>query len=416
VIIKHTTRALLVTSSFRQGHEIRKILRSNRQSVALEVAPSQRILLDCLHKNRSNLLLVDQNSVPDLTALDVIAMGQRQSPPIPVILLGARSEDQVLLALQSGAIDALRESEMQRLPVAMKHALHKNPLVENQPERLGGKGLESPRPVDAMRESQKMATIGRLTASIAHEINNPLESITNLLFLMADDPMLSGSTRNYLQMAQHELARVTQISTQTLNFYREAPAPIATDLSRLLDEVLVLYARRIEEKHLAVIKEYEVIEPVTVLPGEMRQVFSNLISNAIEASSAGGQLRLRIRATRHVADGEVRGIRISVADSGSGIPAQVRNRLGEPFFTTKGERGTGLGLWVTQSILQRYGGNLQLHSSVSPRQHGTVFTVFLPTNLRPTILPSTRAAVALEEPAAAVDETTAASAPNSGAA
>lgn len=246
-----------------------------------------------------------------------------------------------------------------------------------------------PRPADAIRDNQKLATIGRLAASIAHEINNPLESITNLLFLIGSDPTLSTDARNYLQMAQQELARVSQISSQTLNFYRESPAPVRTDLSDLLEEVLVLYARRIGEKRLAVIKEYDATAPIHVFPGEMRQVFSNLISNAIEASHEGGKLRLRIRAARHWTDGGVRGLRISIADNGSGIPAHIRKRIGEPFFTTKGQHGTGLGLWVTQSILARYGGNLQLHSSVGQR-HGTVFSVFLATNLRPTVMPCAR--------------------------
>jgi signal transduction histidine kinase len=245
--------------------------------------------------------------------------------------------------------------------------------------------IDLPTSANALRENHKMVTIGRLAGSIAHEINNPLESITNLMFLIGSDSKLSVESRNYLQMAQHELNRVIQISKQTLNFYRETPSPVRVDMVELIEEVLVLYARRIGEKQLLVTREYNARTPVTVFPGEMRQVFSNLISNAIEASRTGGKLRLRVRSATHWKDGGVRGVRVSIADDGSGIDPQIRARLGEPFFTTKGQSGTGLGLWVTQSILNRYGGDMRLHSSVGER-HGTVFSIFLPTNLRPTIL------------------------------
>ena len=256
--------------------------------------------------------------------------------------------------------------------------------------------IDLPTSANALRENHKMVTIGRLAGSIAHEINNPLESITNLMFLIGSDPRLSSESRNYLQMAQHELNRVVQISKQTLNFYRETPSPVRVDMVELLEEVLVLYSRRIGEKQLLVTREYNARTSVTVFPGEMRQVFSNLISNAIEASRTGGKLRLRVRSATHWKDGGVRGVRVSIADDGSGIDPRIRPRLGEPFFTTKGQSGTGLGLWVTQSILNRYGGDMRLHSSVGER-HGTVFSIFLPTNLRPTIFHPSHADVASQD-------------------
>ena len=256
--------------------------------------------------------------------------------------------------------------------------------------------IDLPTSANALRENHKMVTIGRLAGSIAHEINNPLESITNLMFLIGSDPRLSSESRNYLQMAQHELNRVVQISKQTLNFYRETPSPVRVDMVELLEEVLVLYSRRIGEKQLLVTREYNARTSVTVFPGEMRQVFSNLISNAIEASRTGGKLRLRVRSATHWKDGGVRGVRVSIADDGSGIDPRIRPRLGEPFFTTKGQSGTGLGLWVTQSILNRYGGDMRLHSSVGER-HGTVFSIFLPTNLRPTIFHPSHAEVASQD-------------------
>jgi signal transduction histidine kinase len=149
-----------------------------------------------------------------------------------------------------------------------------------------------------------------------------------------------------------------------------------------MDEVVSLYSRRIQQKNLSVVREYAGGHAITALPGEVRQVLSNLVTNAIEASSMGGKLRLRIReACKWTGADSPKGLRITVADSGSGISDENRRRLGELFFTTKGQSGTGLGLWVTKSIVARYGGTLKLKSSTG-RRHGTVFSLFLPFNSR----------------------------------
>jgi signal transduction histidine kinase len=236
-----------------------------------------------------------------------------------------------------------------------------------------------------MRENQRLVTIGRLTGSIAHEINNPLESVTNLLFLIDHEPGLPARVRDYLTMAQRELERVVQIAKQTLNFYRDTASPVPVRLSELLDEVLVLYARRISDKRMKVIRRFGSEEPLVVFPGEVRQVFSNLIANAIEASAENGKLYLRIRKSRFWNDPRIVGIRVTVADNGIGMSAEVSRRVGEAFFTTKGQAGTGLGLWVSQSIIERYGGNLFVKSSTG-EHHGTVFSILLPTNLRPQVV------------------------------
>jgi signal transduction histidine kinase len=242
---------------------------------------------------------------------------------------------------------------------------------------------ELDRAAETLRENQKLITLGRLTASIAHEINNPLESLTNLFYLMQVDGLAAEKRDEYLRMAQRELNRVVQISKQTLTFSRETTVPMRVQLSDLMEEVLMLFSRRIADKRLHVSRQYESSESVTVFPGELRQVLSNLVANAIEATEAEGALTIRIRSARKWSDEGVHGVRLSVADSGTGMSAAIRRRLGEPFFTTKGHHGTGLGLWVTRSILNRYGGNLQLRSSVDAVRHGTVFSLFLPTNMRP---------------------------------
>lgn len=241
-------------------------------------------------------------------------------------------------------------------------------------------GLE--RAADVLRENQRLITLGRLAASITHEINNPLESITNLLYLIEQDKPENAA--GYLRLAQRELARVVQITRQTLTFSRETSTPVRVELADLIEEVLDLYSRRISDKHLRVARQYETRDQVLLLPGEMRQVLSNLISNALEASDPQGRIVIRLREARlWGAKSKERGIRLSIGDNGPGISDEVRSRLGQPFFTTKGQGGTGLGLWVTESILSRYGSTLQIQSSVGGRRHGSVFSFVLPLKLLP---------------------------------
>ena len=234
----------------------------------------------------------------------------------------------------------------------------------------------------AVRESQRLISIGRLSAEIVHEINNPLESVGNLLYLALHEPGLPTRAADFLRSADSELQRVVQISRQTLSFSRESTEPVALHVADLMDEVVTMYSRRMRQKQLTLVQDYATVETITALPGEIRQVFSNLVTNAIEACAKGGKLRLRIRDTHKDAGGVVRaGVRITVSDNGSGIAEAARKRLGEIFFTTKGESGTGLGLWVTKAIVARYGGSMRLHSSTG-KHHGTAFSIFLPATAR----------------------------------
>ena len=315
------------------------------------------------------------------------------APGTPVVVLNyeesrSAAREAALAAVRSGAADFLHRSELDRLPLILERARAERDVVPAN-DRLR---FEVRQAADLMRESQKLVTIGRLAGSIAHEINNPLESVTNLLYLLGADEGLSERARDYLSLAQRELDRVAQIAKQTLNFYRDTPHPVRIQPSELIDEVLVLYSRRIAEKQIRVVREFETGRSITASPGEMRQVFSNLITNAIEATDRGGSLHLRIRDSHQWRGHARRGLRISIGDTGCGISSEVRHRLGEPFFTTKGQRGTGLGLWVTQSIIRRNGGSLQVSSSTQSEHHGTVFSIFLPAS------PRLQSVVAINEP------------------
>jgi signal transduction histidine kinase len=230
---------------------------------------------------------------------------------------------------------------------------------------------------EALRKSEKLAVAGRLAASIAHEINNPLEAVTNVIYLMK----LTATDRamaDYLRLAEQELARVTEITKQTLKFYREPSHLGPTDVAEVFESVLQLYAGKIAARNVRVYKELDRIQPITAGAGELRQMLANLIGNALDAMRNGGRLRLRARHSRDRLNGQRPGVRIAIADTGTGIPAELRAKVFEPFVSTKGDTGTGLGLWVTSEIVKKHGGRIRLRSCVHPRRSGTTFSVFLP--------------------------------------
>ncbi|HEX2918914.1 MAG TPA: ATP-binding protein, partial [Edaphobacter sp.] len=229
---------------------------------------------------------------------------------------------------------------------------------------------------EALRNTDKLALAGRMAASIAHEINNPLESVTNLLYL-AEHESISEEARSYLTLAQHELARVSHIASQTLGFFRNNRGTSTIPLPEILDSALSLHLGRLSTSNVVVRKEYGSVAPQFVQQGELRQVIVNLIGNALDAMAEGGRLRLRVRPA-YDAVTDTRGARIVIADTGSGMSKVTQRQIFEPFFTTKGASGTGLGLWVSSQIIARHKGRISLRSSQSPNHRGTVFSIFLP--------------------------------------
>lgn len=235
---------------------------------------------------------------------------------------------------------------------------------------------------DALLANEKLAVAGRLAATIAHEIHNPLDSVTNLLYLMRMGTTPEES-KQFMDMAEQELARVTQISRAMLGLYRESKAPVQVDLREMLQEILLLMERRLQELGVTVQADLPSAVTVDAFPAELRQVFTNLITNAAEAASPGGEVRISIspRAAGIGTDGQrvEPGATVVVADNGPGVPEEVRTQLFQPFFTTKGEHGTGLGLWVSRGIVNKHGGTIKLVSDTSNGAHGTTVSVFLAT-------------------------------------
>jgi PAS domain S-box-containing protein len=228
----------------------------------------------------------------------------------------------------------------------------------------------------ALIQSEKLAAVGRLASSISHEINNPLEAITNLLYLVGSSKELPHEIQDWVHQAQAELARVSQITIQSLRFHRQSMRPTLVTASELLEPVLNLYRGRLLNSAIQVQTRISSTKSILCLENEIRQVLSNLISNAIDAIRLDGTLFLR--AHDAVDSTGRRGVTILIADTGQGMSAQTRSRIFEPFFTTKELNGTGLGLWISVDIVQRHGGTLKVRSTQHPNHHGTVFSLFLP--------------------------------------
>jgi two-component system, NtrC family, sensor kinase len=232
---------------------------------------------------------------------------------------------------------------------------------------------------EALRETEKLAAMGRVAGIIAHEINNPLAAITNIFFLIRNHPSLDDEARHCAALAEQELQRVAHITRQTLSFYRESKTPISVMLTELLDDVVGLQERQLQISHIRLHKRYFKPGMVHGFPVELRQVFLNLIGNAIQAMPNGGELRLTVR---EAYDWQLkrRGISVSIVDTGVGIKPQDSGRLFEPFFSTKSTKGTGLGLWISKGIVQKYEGSISFRSVRSEKGCATCFRVFLPSS------------------------------------
>ena len=238
---------------------------------------------------------------------------------------------------------------------------------------------------EALRRSEKLAVTGRLAASIAHEINNPLEAITNLLFLLRGFNDLPESAQQYLAMTEHEVRRIAEITQQTLRFYRQPTQPARCTMTELLDSVLSLYQSRMNALDIRVEKDYDPELSLFCFAGEIRQVIANLVGNSIDASSTGGRLLVRARRSHDWTNPAQAGIRFAIADTGAGMDPDVRQHIFEAFFTTKEATGTGLGLWVSHEIILKHHGTVRVRSrngalsGQSPMHaSGTVFQFFIP--------------------------------------
>lgn len=228
-----------------------------------------------------------------------------------------------------------------------------------------------------LHTSERLASVGRLAATIAHEINNPLEAVTNLVFL-AQNCMSDPDGKMFLQQAQQELARVALLTKQTLGFYRENKGAREMTLGELVTPLVSVFSARARNKRISIDTDIRQNPTLIGIPGEIRQLFANLLNNSIDAVADRGHILIRVSAARERVGQERDGVRLTVCDSGPGISPELRKKLFEPFFTTKRDVGTGLGLWVSSNILRKHEGSIRVRSSIQPGKSWTVFSVFLP--------------------------------------
>lgn len=247
-----------------------------------------------------------------------------------------------------------------------------------------------------LMESEKLAVVGQLAASISHEINNPLEAVLNLLYLVREANSLDEA-RQFAAQAEEEVQRAAQIATQTLQFHKQQTKPTLTGMVSVIESVLLLFKGKLRLTGIQVRLEKFGEPAVICYSGEIRQVLANLIRNAIEAMPNAGTLRLRVKNATDWRSGTP-GVRITVADTGQGMSAKTQAHIYDAFFTTKGPSGTGLGLWVSSGILEKHGGKIRVRSTDQVGRSGTVFTLLFPTGSA-----AESSAAAAEETASADD-------------
>lgn len=255
-------------------------------------------------------------------------------------------------------------------------------MVDEQgvPARMVGVGsdvTERRREDEALRWAEKLNVAGRLAAVLAHEINNPLQGLTNLVYLLRQEASVRPEVHVLLGMADELLLRMRRIAKQTLVLYRGSGTWEAVDVEQILEEMLSVFGQRIATKQLRIEKQYAPVRAVSGFRGELAQAFSHLLSNAIDASPHGATIVLRVKPGEPADAGQTREVRVEVEDFGPGIPPENQPLIFEPFFTTKAD-GSGLGLWASSQIVQKHGGTIEFRSGGADGKQGTCFSIALP--------------------------------------
>ena len=346
--------------------------------IALEIheITNQEQLNETLAREGFDLVITDYQLNWN-NGLRVLEQVKSACPDCPVIMFtGSGDEEIAVEGLKQGLEDYVPKKPKRYASLAasvlrtLQRQSERRALIVMQQERA--------RTAEALRLNEKFAELGRMAGVIAHEINNPLESVVNLLYIAQNHERLDPELKEHLLLAETELFRVAQITKQTLSYYRESTSPSETNLAELIESLISMFGPKINGR-VKVRRHFGKVNPVSAYTSQIRQVFSNLISNAIEAmGSEGGVLAIHVHESRKWNQPSVRGVRVTISDTGQGIAKDDRKRLFEAFFTTKGEKGTGLGLWVSYGIVVRHSGTIHVRSLQNAQEHGTVFSVFLP--------------------------------------
>lgn len=369
-------RVLVISSLGRDAKLIQGAL--DKSGIQCQVLDDVASAIEDVRRTTAGALLVTEEALGP-KALNLLTAALAEQPawsdvPVLVLTRGGRNNN------------SSRTTERRFVPLGtitlLERPMQVATLVSSVKAALRARSRQYERKLaeEALRKSDKLAVVGRLASSIAHEINNPLEAMTNALYLLSGTP-LDYVQKSYLNIAQEQLERVSHIAAHTLTFNRQSDVRAEASVAEILESVLSLYHPRLTSSGIHVEQRFANSERLICYPGELRQVFANLIGNAFDATRSGGRIILRERAAVHAKTGQ-RGIRVTVADTGSGISAEVKARLFEAFNSNKGIQGTGLGLWVSKGIIDKHCGIVRVRSSTREGRSGTVFSIFVPRDLR----------------------------------
>lgn len=380
-------RVLVVAPSGRDGPMICSLLSSN--GISCSSSATSEMARAELNAGAGAVILAEEVlTLPDIAAWSAQIAGQPAWSALPVILLTV-----------AGAVDRQnQQQELARRPlgelVTIERPVRPGTLISAVRSALGSRYRQyqmreflAERLVaeEALRKTQKLAVARRLAATLSHEINNPLASVTNLLYLISFSSSLD-ETKRYAEMATDELARVSETVTENLRFHKESTLPASVQISQVVQSALDVYRVRLAAAEISIERDFRECPPILAVFGDLRQLILNLLANALDAVGRGGTLRIRIAGAQQHHNGSRPGVRLTIGDTGSGIYPGIRNSLFEPFVSTRGDTRTGLGLWVSSEIVRRHGGAIQVRSRARPPFTGTVFSVFLPS--RPSWIPA----------------------------
>lgn len=302
-----------------------------------------------------------------------------------IIPLELRDDEERILdtIARGGRIDHFETIRLHKSGARVDVSLTVSPVKDQEGRVIGAAKIarditERKKAERSLLVSERLAAVGRLAATVAHEINNPLEAVTNLIYLarMSSPP---GELEKYLSTAEEQLDCISHLTRQTLGFYRETGNARRVQVSDVVNSLASVFASRARNRRIELVQEMDDNTEIFAVPGEVRQILANLVSNAIDAMPGPGSVRIRVFPSQRWKGNCERGVRISIADTGTGIPREIRTRMFEPFFTTKRDVGTGLGLWVCTNIVNNHHGAIQIRSNNTPGKSGTVVSVFLPS-------------------------------------
>ena len=384
---------LLCIDDREEGLAIRKLFLETYGYDVL-TAPNGKLGLEVLNKRSIDGVILDYR-MPDMDGGAVATQIRRVNPKIPIVLLSGypseipdrvrhladafvlkgRPPGELLSALERSVGRGQRRAKIDPDSTRLARAKWEDACKRVEDERR----FRSAEAQESFKVMEKLAFVGRQSATIAHEIRGPLEALANVFYLLERHLSGDATALRYLGMARDQLARMAEITSETLSSVR-GNEPVTISLSKVLDDVLRTNASKLQIKNIVVKKQYAAEDEIRGIPSEIRQVFSNLVVNAIEAVRPGGTVEVRIHHSGPWSNSERKGVRVLVADNGPGISPEHRPHVFEPFFTTKGEKGTGVGLWTTRELVHKHGGAIHFRTSVSPQRNGTCFSVVLPTN------------------------------------